>query len=248
MSKPTKNMETRANKNTKDDPIFEFINSKFEEMKTIMFKKIETELQEIKTFNNFINDKYDDIILKLSQIMDSPIQINKLKEEMAEKEKRLATMEIHLADIEQAALLNSIEISGLKLQENIPTAHTVSQIAELAGVTISPEDTFKITTSKPNNQKKITINFVDSNKVHTMLSAKHTDPIKKFNGEGSQYVYLNPALTQYYKNLLWNTKQRALIKEYKYVWVKSGKILIRKTKDSKVVEIKHLNDIPTKMI
>lgn len=248
MSKPAKIMETRSNKNTKDDPIFEFINSKFEEMKSVMFKKIETELQEIKTFNNFINDKYDDIIKKLSQIMDSPKHINKLKEEMAEKEKRLATVEVHLADIEQSALLNSIEISGLKLQDNIPPAHTVSQIAELAGVTISPEDTFKITTSKPNNQKKITINFEDNKKVHIMLAAKHSDPIKKFNGEGAQYVYLNAALTQYYKNLHWNTKQRALEKEYKYVWIKSGKILVRKSKDSKVVEIRHLNDIPNKMI
>lgn len=233
--------------NIDSESIFEFINTKFEEMKTVMLNKIETELQEIKNFTNFINDKYDDILQKLQQIMDIPNTVNKIKEEIADKEIRLSTVEIHLADIEQAALLNSIEINGIKLQDNISPVQAVTRIAELAGVTMSPEDTYKVTTNKTNDQTKITINFKDTTKAQTMLASKHSDPIKKFNGEGAKYVYLNAALTQYYKNLHWNTRKRAQEKDYKYVWVKSGKILVRKSKDSKVMEIKHLNDISNKL-
>lgn len=61
-------------------------------------------------------------------------------------------------------------------------------------------------------------------------------------------IDINEHLTKVQKHLLYKTKEVAREKLYKYVWTNEADILIRIDDQSKVLRIRELNDITTKIL
>lgn len=59
----------------------------------------------------------------------------------------------------------------------------------------------------------------------------------------SSKIYINNHLTKFRRLLLWKTKTLAKEKGYKYVWMNSTDILVRKDENTKVTRIYDENDL-----
>ncbi|CAF4959253.1 unnamed protein product [Pieris macdunnoughi] len=55
-------------------------------------------------------------------------------------------------------------------------------------------------------------------------------------------IYVREALTKHIKTILYKTKSR-LNKSYKFIWCKDGKVFVRKTEESKIHQVRSLEDI-----
>lgn len=65
----------------------------------------------------------------------------------------------------------------------------------------------------------------------------------KKNKWPSSKIYINNHLTKFRRLLLWKTKTLAKKKGYKYVWMNSTDILVRKDENTKVTRIYDENDL-----
>ena len=60
-------------------------------------------------------------------------------------------------------------------------------------------------------------------------------------------IYICEHITKIRRHLLYKTKEAAIEKLYKYVWINDSDILIRKDDQSKVFRIRELGDIVIKI-
>jgi hypothetical protein len=58
-------------------------------------------------------------------------------------------------------------------------------------------------------------------------------------------IYIQEALTPRIRHMYLKTRRSAREKNYKYVWVKEGKILLRKEDSGRVIHIKSLSVLST---
>lgn len=220
--------------------IFDYIDSKFSDLKKEMFKKIELETAETKKATDFISEKYDEILSKLNELAGIKIEVEKMKKDMS----RMNDIDIRLAELEQNTLSNQIEISGVSENVNENPIETAKDIANKLGIEILNEDIADIHRIPDRRQgfpRKIIIKFNNSGVTtrHNLLAAKNQT--KKI----SPSLYIGEVLSSYNKDLLWKTKKRAQELNHQYTWFKKGKVFTRKSTESKIINIKHERDLLT---
>jgi len=95
----------------------------------------------------------------------------------------------------------------------------------------------RIPNRNPNKNEAIVVQFkcrVDRDAWITARKKVVTNDAAFSNGNRKR-IYINEHLTPYYKSLLWKTKEHAKLKGYKYVWIKNGRIAMRKAEGDKNV-------------
>lgn len=145
---------------------------------------------------------------------------------------------------------NKIEISGL-VSKNLDSNGTVSKILELAGC--NPVEfqtkTEVVTRMGENRQEKVSllVQFESQDKRNVVLSKIKKDRIyTKLNDviqNGTVPIFINEALSPYYKKLLFEATRVKRDKKYAFLWVKDGKILLKKTADSSTLRLTCLDDL-----
>lgn len=68
---------------------------------------------------------------------------------------------------------------------------------------------------------------------------------KMSNGWPKENIYMNERLTKLRRTLFYQTKIATTTKNYKFIWVSNGDILMRKNENSKILKIKSSQDINT---
>lgn len=66
---------------------------------------------------------------------------------------------------------------------------------------------------------------------------------QKRNAMRQEGIYINENLTPQTKKLLWQTKEQARAKNYKFVWVRNGVVFVRKEQGSGAVRILEEGDL-----
>ena len=61
--------------------------------------------------------------------------------------------------------------------------------------------------------------------------------------KGRERIYISESLTPHYRKLLKTVKEMAKLKEYKFVWWKNDRILVRKEERSPVIVIEKEEDL-----
>ena len=56
-------------------------------------------------------------------------------------------------------------------------------------------------------------------------------------------IYINECLTTENNNLFWKARNRGREKNYKYVWVKNGKIFVKKDPNAATIRVKIEKDL-----
>ena len=56
-------------------------------------------------------------------------------------------------------------------------------------------------------------------------------------------LFLNENLTYYQKKLLWSTKRAAKANNYKYFWIASGKMFVKKNDTAPIIAIQNESEV-----
>lgn len=179
------------------------------------------------------------------------IKMEKEGDMTKEKEKDLCQLKLSVGKIEQKELNNYIEIQNVNETEEENLNEVIKIIARKIDIEVSPEEDIDNIYRKPyrynftNTPSPILVRFIKKStrdkfiKNRKKLIANHD----VHSLQHGKRIYINEGLSKYKKKLLCETKRKARKENYKYVWVKNSKILIKKDGLSKTIQIKSEKDL-----
>lgn len=183
------------------------------------------------------------------------IECSKVKEENEVLKKLLNSQE-------QYTRLNAVEIEGIPEVREENVVSTVINIARSLNVKLSEDhidscyrvNKFKNTDKERKGPKSIFVRFLSRAKKDQVMTAKTTRRTLNVNFfypevtgvSGNEPVYINHSLTGSNKVLFAKCREFKKRNEIKFLWIKSGKIYMRKVENSRVYIIENesnLNDV-----
>lgn len=186
--------------------------------------------------------RFDGIDILLTKIEGLQLENHNLK-------KKVADLEWRIDSFEQSTRANTLEIFGL------PDAITAdkTKLSELTVKLINTGLNLHIDTSavqsifKVNSQrmKKVIIKFRDHQVRDSILVAKRkqrvtTDCIGLLP---SVEIFINENLTKSRSHLYAEARKRKKMSHFKYLWIRNGNILVRKTEGCEAKLIKSVSDL-----
>lgn len=251
------NTQTRSNKSNLDkedkqtmDKIFDYIDKKFDSLKKDIIQKIECQNTESIKSIEYISAQYDEIIKKLdinnNQNKSIQNELENIKKEQVGKNATIKKMELRLDEIEYTSNLNYLEIAGIPQKNGEQLEEIIKKVASAAGVQIKHADISKVTRTtdrRLNAPPKILVKFTEIKQKEILLSKKREMDLNLLKDLTNEKVYIGEVISPYKKELLWKAKQLAKEKNYEFVWIKNGKIMVRKGHDQKILYVNHLDDL-----
>lgn len=178
-------------------------------------------------------------------------RLSKQEAENVELKTRVKELEGLMHQQEQRQQATKIEISGLKSSTTVSEVQLVQKMIELAGlagenIQFKAEKIIKQPKDNQTGSQSVVVEFKSEEVRSDVLSkvkehrvySKLADHIQ--NG-GS--IYCNEYLTPYYKKLMYEARKIKIDKNYAYLWVKKGKILLKKQKESRIETLSCMSDL-----
>jgi hypothetical protein len=171
--------------------------------------------------------------------------IDKLVNENKQLNKKLLDMERRLDEIEQYSRLNAVEIHGIPVQPNEDVIGVVKEVGKALNMEVREDmiDACHRLGSKPgpnNSPPGIIVKFVrrlDKEELLKKRRVKSNLSTRHMNMSMDQTVYINEALTPARRRLLAAARQLKREKNFRFLWVRGGKIFLRKSEGSNVVQV-----------
>ncbi|CAN8013773.1 unnamed protein product [Ixodes persulcatus] len=151
---------------------------------------------------------------------------------------QILSLKTAVDNAEQYSRRKNIEIHGVKEYENENLVTVVTDLAtklQLPPPTSQSIETAHRLRAREGRTAPILVRFTERS-TRDMWIKKRVS----LKGEG---IYVNENLTRTLKNLFWNTKKTAREKNYKFVWVRNGKIFVKEKDGSPVIRIENENDL-----
>lgn len=219
-------------------------------------KQIGKKLTEFETTLNFYGDKVDEANTVVRELREKMClmekRLEKSEKDNVELRTRMNKMEKQTNWNTQKEFDTKIEVTGFK-DKNINEKEVVKKI--VSKVSDSMED-FKFMSEKivmkmgEENQEKTTIVMqFTSKEVRNQVLSKIKN-MKLYNNvndnivpNGGAPIFFNEALSPYYKKLLFEAGRVKRAKKYAYLWVKDGKILLKKEEKGKPMRLELMEDL-----
>lgn len=189
-----------------------------------------------------------------------------LHEDNQEMSKEIEKLREELNEKEQEAMLSDIEIIGIPEQKGENILHITKLIASKIGETLDEQDivaTYRIGRLQPappaegvsevDRQKP-----ADRSRPIVVRLARHTVRERVLRAARvrrsiqsteldiigpPKNIYINERLTKINRNILFRVKEEAKKNKWKFVWISNGHILVRKKENSAVRRIRRESDI-----
>lgn len=223
------------------------------------------DLAEFKASMDFLSEKVDSVSNQQEKLMVLLAQVQLLKTESMEKDKKITTLENRVADLEQYSRINDLIINGLKTKHR-SYARAAAAASEDAGSqepTEAEAETLEKQVVGFLEEKGITVESRDIEACHTLpnkiksaipaiiirfTNRKSKDALLKQGRKlkGTQ-VYINEHLTK--KNADIAKKARSLKKQDKIqgTWTSSCKVFIKYSgaspEESAVMVVRNISDL-----
>ncbi|XP_026314577.1 uncharacterized protein LOC113226232 [Hyposmocoma kahamanoa] len=227
-------------------------------IKTIIkneFSPLKNDFRELCKSFDFLSGKYDELCKSISTITEENIQLKKTNLEL---QTSFAQLSSRVNDLEQHLRENNLEIHGVpeSRSENIPSI--LQQCASTVGHQVGDTDIVNYTRVARQNKdsqrpRAIIVKFRSVRCRDEFYSAVHrfnkSNPKEKLNtthlgfGTVKTPVYVSEHLSPENKSLHAAVRIAAKEKGYKFVWVRGGRIYIRKTPDSQYILIKNRDSL-----
>lgn len=223
--------------------------TKFEEK---LWKKMNHKFGEIESALNFNSCKMDELTGTMKDVQKKMVLMEKEQEKMrvenVEMKTKIKLLEAEVYNNAQQANGNKIEIMGLPANLNNEKA-TIAKVLEKVNGEVIDECNYQIIQIyKKDDNLVATLDF--QSKVHrdNIMKKKISDRSVNLkdvvnNGADGKFVYLNEYLTPYYRKLFSEAKKLKHDKNYAYIWIRDGKILLKKTVTSKPIRLTCMEDL-----
>lgn len=214
-------------------------------------------IKEIQKSINFLSEKYDIICKENKKFSKELVEIKKNHEELKKENKTLRNQIENLqkeivhneekGNINSQNLLrNNIEIKGIPQKEDIDDQEIIKKNFNKIGIRSEKEDILEIRREENRNKNENVIKIKLKNehiKKHILEKSKQYYKNKgklttlDINLKNNQnIIYINEELTPKLKYLFGKTKELRK-KGFKYIWIKNGKIFVRKNEEEEVLNI-----------
>jgi len=216
---------------------------------------LRTDMFELKHSIDFMSKQYDSVLSQLKeqkdQVNNLTKTVNKLQLENEHKNSEILQLNETIASLDQYMRNRNIEIAGLPEVHNEDCRSVVLTIAKEIGIDIDSSEidaAHRVPTANKNNPKPIIAQFVTRQKRNLFLEKRQLVITNNniANTKLGQKVYFNEHLSPYFKNLIKQTKLRAQQANFKYVWFRNGRVLVREGDGRPVQRItneQHIKDI-----
>lgn len=222
-------------------------------------RDVRTDIRELRNEQRSLTDSLDFAhaeIETLKQQLAKEVEKNaNLSTEKATSEARCAVLEKRNEELEKRVVLleqysrsTNLEIQGVVQQADESIPSILSKIGDAISETISENDIercHRVPARDNHKRGNIIIQFKSRAKRDIALAkAKKTNLTNKDLGfDDSETVYINEHLCPTMKKLLSLAKKQKKEHDWKFVWVRDGKVFARKHETSKVLRVQCENDI-----
>lgn len=224
------------------DRNFEALKQQFQ----MNFEDIKTKMIEIEKSQEFLSSKYEELLLKLNTQKNYDNIISEFQVELEKKQTKVDDLTSRINKLEQLSRKNNIEFREVAEVENENLEDIVIKIAKKVNVEISKNDIDIVHRVKKRNPGKIApiiCKFTNEKTRDNIIKEKRrTLTNQDVLGLGTGKIYIGENLSPFYKDLLWKTKTKCKLIDYKFVWWKDN-ILVRKNENNPVIPINSDKDL-----
>lgn len=219
-------------------------------MKAIMDLKEDQKSSEVSFNKSFedMNSRLEDstnAVRQQSEKFDKYLKIiEDLVVENKSLQKKVVELENRLDHLEQYSRINTLEIKGIPQVPNEDVFGVVAEVGKALNMTISTsmiDACHRLRKSEDyDGPPGIIVKFVRRGDKEEMLQkcrVKKNLSTRHMNRSDDIPVYINESLAPARRRLFAQARQLKKEKDYKYVWLRSGKIFFRKADEAKVITV-----------
>lgn len=215
-------------------------------------QEILDKMREFQESLQFHSNQLTEAINTNKKLQEELGQIKQQNAEILQENKNLETMVIDLktevTELQQYSRRFNLEINNLPETPNEKIDEVFSQIADKLNMDVSQHVSVihRVATTKKDKIKPIIVQFNSLDMKNNFLKEAKSKQLtaQDFNSNLEPVpVYFNDHLCIEMKKLLYDCKQFKTEKNFKYCWIKGGKIFLRKLDGSKIYRIRCLSDI-----
>jgi hypothetical protein len=177
-------------------------------------------------------------------------RIEELTQENINLKEKVRQLEERIDDSDQYSRLNTVEIHGVPQEEN----ENVMEVVKKLGVALDMPITEEMVDACHRLRRKqgdgrapgIVVKFVrrlDRQKLIEKRKVKRTLNTGHIGYSDSTPIYINESLTYIRRKLLATAREMRKEKGYRFIWIKEGKIFVRKEENSPVIVLTRNEDI-----
>ncbi|XP_069362050.1 putative leucine-rich repeat-containing protein DDB_G0290503 [Maniola hyperantus] len=218
-------------------------------------KEMFKEINEIKEAMSFINNQYEDLKKELQGRL---IQVEELKGENNNLKSIVKDLNSRLSTMEQHSRMSNLEIQCLPeyKAENLP--NVILQIGKVTGSGITDADIHKCTRVAkiiPGNPRprSVIVKFssprIRDTYLASVINFNKKNKEDKLNtnhigiGGEKKPIYVVDHLTSELKKIHASARQTAKKLNYKFVWVKNGRVFLRKSEGSEHIVVRNIEQL-----
>ncbi|CAB3254231.1 unnamed protein product [Arctia plantaginis] len=216
----------------------------------IELRQVKDELQDVKQAMQFVNEQFEDIE---REHKTSQICIKNLQEQNTFMLSNITDLKSRINQLEQGTRSRNIEIQCLPEKKSENLVSIVKELGKTISCEIKDENIMRITrTAKINPEnsrpRSIIVELNSSNKRDQFLVASinynRANPTNRLNSShagcsGAKLpIYVTEHLSPSNKSLHAAARRVAKEKGYRFVWIRNGRILVRKTEQDRYIVIR----------
>ena len=160
----------------------------------------------------------------------------------------MKVIKTEIAELQQYSRINNLEISNLPETENENITEVLTSVFKCLNVNVLDKISVahRVPTLNKSKPKPIIVQFVSRESKDMCLKAAKTKKITASQVDArnkNMPVYLNEHLIPSLKELFFHCRKFKNENNFKFAWVKNGKIFIRKNENSRVIRIVNVDDL-----
>ncbi|CAN7978465.1 unnamed protein product [Ixodes persulcatus] len=206
-------------------------------------------ISELQDTVSFVSKQYDTVMEGLKSgetaLKACETEVAALKATVAAQASQLASLHANMGESEQQCRRANMEVCGLPVVENEDLTGRLSEIAaklDLQGFRHSDIESIHRLPAKQNTIPKILVKFNDVAIRERWFAARKKLRALSEN-DALPKMFFNENLTQAKRELFWLAKGKAREVNFKFVWTKDGRILVKKSEGTTVIHIARKSDL-----
>lgn len=219
---------------------------------------IEETVTDMKKTLDYLSAEYHDLLKKVDSLASSEAansgKIKKLELENSKMIKETANLHRQLQQMEQYGRNKNLEIHNVKETKDEKVMSIVLECAKMINIPLEPQDieaAHRLKGNPKNRRPPPILVQLKSRTIRDKLTAKKKTGLASKNlvsGGDDTPIFINENLNQFHKELFWKSRNWAKENNYKYCWVKHGKIWLRKLDGEDALQISDFEDLSTAAI
>lgn len=226
------------------------VRSEIADVKSILVE-LRDQMKDIIKSQQFLSAQYDEIKtgqeLIESHLKKMEGRIGQIKDENKERDSKIEELTKRIIQLEQHENDKKLEIHGIEESPGENIEEKMLNIAAKLNVKLEVRDlesAQRVHAWHKEGPSPVIVEF-RSVKICNNIKEKKRSIINNKDvsgGNSERKIYIYEYLSAYYKKLLWETKQHAREKGWKYVWVQNSRVLVRKNDGSRILNIRDPTD------